>query len=282
MPLKPAVGDSLHDVLEPHERRHRHLDPLRDVLPRDFDLGPASLLAHLRGERDADAGLAIAIAQPPNAELADRDEACHAEAAPRQHRRVAVKLELPEGQGQRPISQVDLDRLRFCRGAAGRHQATVSRGRRRRPRERQAQAEVVEIGGQPRARVEGVVDRAVLPEQEGIGVDGGGQVVVPAVFLLGVDEGQFGQREEAVAAEPGALATHFYERRGGILVEALGEPEAMEELLRRGTGLAVGQHAPRDGAVDLFRTRERDADRRGTRARQEQDTDLRDEREGST
>src|SRR5207249_10788025 len=106
---------------------------------------------------------------------------------------------------------------------------TVGRGRRRRLGERQAQAEVVEIGGEPRARIEGVVDRAVLPEQQRVGVDGCGRVVVLAVFPLGVDEGQLGQREEAVAAEAGALTAHFCERGRWSLVEHFGEPEAKEE-----------------------------------------------------
>src|SRR4029453_9290569 len=148
--------------------------------------------------------------------------------------------------------------------------------------ERKAQTEVVEIGGEPCARIQGIVDGAVLPKQERIGVDGSRQIGVLTVFLLGVDEGELGQREEAVPAEPGPAAAHFLERAGGILVEAFSPPEAMEELLRRGAGLAAGQHAPRDRAVDFFWARERHTDRRHASGRQEQDADQRNERETST
>ena len=68
--------------------------------------GPLPSWVTSRGERDADARLAIAIAQPTNAELADRDEATHAEAAPDELGRVAVQLEQAEGQGERPIRSV--------------------------------------------------------------------------------------------------------------------------------------------------------------------------------
>ena len=79
----PGINQ-LHHVVEPHERRRRDLDSLRDVPPRDLRLAARSFRAHLGRERDADAGLAIAVAQAPDLELADRDEAIHAHAAPQE------------------------------------------------------------------------------------------------------------------------------------------------------------------------------------------------------
>src|SRR4029453_13751037 len=92
-----AIGDSLQYVLDPGERRHRDLDPRREVLPSNLGLGAAAVLTHLGGERGADARLAIAIAQAANAELADRHEADQAKTTPHAIGRIPMKLEPAEG-----------------------------------------------------------------------------------------------------------------------------------------------------------------------------------------
>src|SRR5215831_1195563 len=129
MPAKLAVCDCLRDVVEPHERRYRDLDPLRDVLPSDLGLTARSLLTDFGRERYPNSRLAIAIAQPANLELADRDEAIHAQGAPHEVGLVAAKLERAERQSERAIGQVDLHGLGFCGGAAGDRQTSLPGGR---------------------------------------------------------------------------------------------------------------------------------------------------------
>ncbi len=265
-------------VLDPHERRHRDLDPRRDVLARDFGVWAGSRVRQVGGEGGADSRLTVAIAQPADLEVADRDEAVHPKATPQKIGRVAPDLELSERQRERAILQADLDRLDH--GALGRRGAAVCLGTRH--GERGAQTEIVEVGGESGARIERIVDRAVLPEQERVGVDGGGQVVVLAILLLRIDEGELGQREEPVGTERGAFPAKLTERTGGVVLEAVGQPQAVERLLRGRAGLVAGQRASRNEAMDVLRVGQRDADRREAGARQEQDADQRDERETST
>src|SRR5262249_20243029 len=153
----------------------------------------------LGGERHPDTRLAVAIPQPTNLELTDRDEAAHAHTAPQKLGRVPMKLQLSEWQREGTIAQIDLNRFGFYGGAARKSRSTI---RCRPHREPMGEAEVVEIGGQPCARVEGLVDRAVLPEEESVGVHGRRQIVVLAILLFGVQERHLGEREETIRTEP--------------------------------------------------------------------------------
>jgi hypothetical protein len=56
----------------------------------------------------------------------------------------------------------------------------------------------------------------------------------------------------------------------------------MKRLSGRAAGLVAVQRAPRDQPKDVLRVGERDADRRGAGARDEQDADQRDERASVT
>jgi len=178
-----------------------------------------------------------------------------------------VKLEPPEGQHECAIAHIDLDRFGLREGPAGELWSIITVGPRRHG-QRQGKAEVVEIGGQPRARVEGLVDRAVFSEQEGVRVYGRGQIVIPAIVLPGVQKGQLGQREEAVRAEPGTIAPKLGQRARRLFFEAVREPEAMQRLRRSAARIVSVQDTLCNETMDVLRVSERDADRRGARTRQ--------------
>src|SRR5262249_10223362 len=116
-----------------------------------------------------------------------------------------------------------------------------------------------------------------LSEEKRIGVDCGGQIVILAVALLGVQEGQLGQREETVRADPGPITPKLGEDAHRVVVEAIGESEPVKRLPGRAAGLPSVEDALRYRAVDILRVGERDADRRGARSRQEENADQRGE-----
>src|SRR5262249_10247751 len=126
------------------------------------------------------------------------------------------------------------------------------------------------------------VDSAVLAEQERIGIARGGQIVFLPVVLLGIQEGQLGQREEAIRADSDSVTPKLGEHGHRIVVEAVGEPEAMKSLRGRAAGLSAVEDAPRDQATAAVKVGERDAERRGVARRKEKDADQRGERESLT
>ncbi len=178
---------------------------------------------------------------------------------------------------QRKSRQNDLDSLGLRRGsAAGRGSAVARRGR---PDEPEAQPEVVEVRGESRARIERERGLVLALEQERVRIDGGRQVVVLPVFPLGIEKGELGQREESVPVEVGAGAPELAQRARRVLLEAFGEPEALERLLGGRTGLSGGHHASRERAVHFLRVGPDHADRRSTGACDEQHADQRDQAE---
>ena len=135
----------------------------------------------------------------------------------------------------------------------------------------EGQAEVVEIGSEARPRIEGT-HRALVPlgrgEQEGIRVDGRRQVVRGLMGGLGMQEGELREREETVRIQVDAGPPQRRQGALGVVLESLGQAGTDQHLRGRRTRPAGGEHAGREGAIDLLRVHAGHADRRRTGADQ--------------
>ena len=153
-----AVRDAVHGVVEAHEDRHRDLDPRRDTLPGGVGGGPGPVRCDVGGQRRADARLPIAVAHAPHLELADGDEARQAIAGPEEVVGIAVELELSPGQRQRAIGEDHLAGAQHgCPRSLLGETTALDRSRGAEP---VADTEIVDVGGEARARIERGPDRA--------------------------------------------------------------------------------------------------------------------------
>src|SRR5262249_57960325 len=80
--LDPARRDTLGNILETKNGGHGHLEPRRNALARRLGLGTLPGGLELRGQRSADAGLAVTGEKAAHLEPLDRDQAGHSGAAP--------------------------------------------------------------------------------------------------------------------------------------------------------------------------------------------------------
>ena len=140
------------------------------------------------------------------------------------------------------------------------------------PRQPLRQRSIVEVGGNPRSRVERIRARLALPaEEERVGVDGGREIVGARLRLLRVEIGELGEREEPVLAalrvEGGA---ELREGRFRLSLESLPQIEPLEDLVGELTGCACGEDVGGRLPLESLRRDRLDADRGGARRRQEQ------------
>ena len=129
------------------------------------------------------------------------------------------------------------------------------------------QRAVVEVRGDPLARVELVERRALrLGEEQRIAVDHRRRVARLQLRLLGAQEGELGQREERVGRkvlrERGRV--QLRERGVGLVVVGLQQVVAAQLVQREVARPLIGERAPRQVALNLARIGGPDAD--GSRA----------------
>ena len=226
---------------------------------------PASSWAQPRRQRRADARLAVAVAETTHLELGHRDEATQAVPAPDELLRVDGEGERAEGQRLPARLQEDV--------------VPVRRG------QPEGQAEVVEVGGEPQAGIDGaqryVAVRAYRGEQEGVGVDRRRQVVRGLTGILGMHKGELREREETVAAQVDAGPPERGQGALGVIVEALCQAGTDQHLRSRRARLAGGEHARREGAIDLLRIDAGHTDRRRTGADQQEQPGEQQEPQGA-
>jgi len=131
---------------------------------RPFSLRLSTDRGQLRGERQAYAGLTIALEEAAHLELAEGDEPRHAVAGPEQH--LLVHADLDAAEGQRPRARFGHDRCLVA------------------DLKPLSEAQIVEVGRQPQARVDRVDARLVRPaKHEGPRVRGGGEKVLRLLAL---------------------------------------------------------------------------------------------------
>ena len=171
----------------------------------------------------ADAGLTVAISQPPDGDMSGRQEVVESPARP--HGRAGRHGDLEAPEGDRMLARATRTALRSG------------------PVEPLRQRSIVEIGGNPRSRVERIGAGLVFPaEKERVGVDGGREIVRPRLRLLRVEIGELGEREEPVLAplrvEGGA---ELREGRFRLSLESLPQIEPLEDLVGELAGCASGE-----------------------------------------
>ena len=140
--------------------------------------------------------------------------------------------------------------------------------------EAQGHSQVVEVGGEPHARIDRIgIPCRLIGQHERIGVHRGGQVVFGLLRPVRVSERQLGQREEPVAAESHARAPQLREDGLRLVLEARGQPAPIQHLRGGRARLSRREHARRQGAVHQLGIAPHDADRRGAGRRQDQRAD---------
>src|SRR5262245_6007884 len=237
----PPARDLRAGILDAQERGGRDAQPRRDVFARGA--GRAHALAERRGERRADPGTAMAVVETAQAEGVHRDEALEAEAGPDELVGLELDFEDPVGQRVAPARELDV------RAPAA--------------REPEREPAVVDLPRHREARVEAVLPRAPLVEEEGVGVEGGRERVARVPLLLGAAQRELGQRVEAVlvAARPEPLVQGA-ERCVRLAAEALDQVQLREDLAGRGARAIAGEYALAEIALHLARVGGADAHRR--------------------
>ena len=230
----PVSGCALHEgapgVGDPEEGGHRHLEPRRHHVPpgrRGLE-GPGG-----GGERGAEARPAIPHRQAVHLQLRDRDEPVQLAVPGAQRGRVEGHLDPPEGQREGAAPRDDL--------------RPVLRG------EARGERPVVQVRRDPEPGVEPARGQAgPFGEEEGVGVDGGRQVVVGLLRRLAVQEGQLGQGEEEVRIPLRGDHGPVQVGQGGLglLVEGVEEAPLEEHVARRPARLARGDGAPAEVGLD--------------------------------
>src|SRR5262249_9314459 len=200
---------------------------------------------HFGGERRANTRLPVAVSQAAHDEVAHRDEAFKAVAAPKEFRRIDRQGHLAERQ--------------LFRAAFEENFATV--GRRQPP----ANPPIVKVHGDSEPRINHGNPRFfTIGQEECVRVSRRRKVIFPFSRVLRMQKGELRKREHTIGSKPYFLlpSVKLSERRHRIIVELLGEIVTVQDLLGPTAWFAGRQCIDGERAVGFLSTAARHAYRR--------------------